>query len=73
LTERSQFGGSGHVTEKVEVLVQGAFFGGVVGFGAGAVEFVIGAVPGTFEGGDLALDAGEEFSGGRIGEKGGGE
>src|ERR1019366_5442563 len=33
----------------------------------------IGAVPGAFEGGDLALDADEEFGGGGVGEQGGGE
>ena len=72
MAERSQIGGRGHGTEGVEVVVHGAFGGGF-GFGAGAAEFVIGAVPGAFEGGDLALDADEEFGGGRLGEKGGGE
>ena len=43
-----------------------------VGFGmaAGAVEFGIGAQPGAFEGGDVALQSGEEFGGGRSGEEG---
>ena len=40
---------------------------------AGAPEFGIGAVPGAFEGGDLALDADEEFGGGGLGEEYGGE
>ena len=40
---------------------------------AGAAEFGIGAVPGAFEGGDLALDADEEFGGGGLGEEYGGE
>ena len=30
-------------------------------------------MPGAFEGGDLALDADEEFGGGGLGEEGGGE
>jgi hypothetical protein len=30
-------------------------------------------MPGAFEGGDLALGAGEEFGGRRLGEEGGGE
>src|ERR1019366_3139343 len=33
----------------------------------------IGAVPGAFEGGDLALDAGMEFGGGGLGKEGGGK
>ena len=37
------------------------------------MEFGIGAVPGAFEGGDLALDASEEFGGGGIGEESGGK
>src|ERR1019366_10503681 len=36
-------------------------------------ELVIGAVPGAFEGGDLALDADEEFGSGGFGEEHGGE
>jgi hypothetical protein len=36
---------------------------------ASTAEFGIGAVPGTFEGGDLALYAGEEFGGGGVGEE----
>ena len=40
---------------------------------AGAPEFGIGAVPAAFEGGDLALDADEEFGGGGLGEEYGGE
>ena len=38
-----------------------------------ADEFAVGAEPGALVGGDLALDAGEEFGGGRIGEQGGDE
>jgi hypothetical protein len=46
-----------------------------VGFGlaTGAAQFGVGAVPGAFEGGDLTLDAGEEFGGRGVGEEGGGE
>jgi hypothetical protein len=33
----------------------------------------MGTVPGAFEGGDLALGAGEEIGGGRFGEQGGGK
>ena len=33
----------------------------------------MGAVPGAFESGDLALSAGEEFGGGGVAEEGGGE
>ena len=47
--------------------------GVVSAFGTGTAEFGVGAVPGAFEGGDLALDAEEEFGGGRLGEEDGGE
>ena len=45
----------------------------VSALGAGAAELVVGAVPGALEGGDLALDAEEEFGGGGLGEEDGGE
>ena len=65
MRERSQFG-------RFRGGLRGGY-GGDSGFGAGAVEFVVGAVPGAFEGGDLALDAEEEFGGGRLGEECSGE
>ncbi|MCX6629763.1 MAG: hypothetical protein NTW28_19260 [Candidatus Solibacter sp.] len=49
------------------------FAGGGLGLCAGAGEFCIGTAPGTFEGGDPALDAGEEFGGRGLGEECGGE
>ena len=42
-------------------------------FGADTAELGIGAMPGAFEGGDLALDADEEFGGRGFGEEDGGE
>src|ERR1035437_1195710 len=66
--ERSQFGGSGLGGEGVEVVPEVAF-----GLTAATAQFGVGAVPGAFEGGDLALHAGEEFGGGGIGEQCGGE
>src|SRR5665811_2143138 len=71
LTDRSQLGG-GSGMEAFEVVVEG-FSGGVHGLLAGAAEFGIGAVPGAFEGGDLTLDADEEFGGGGLGKEYGGE
>ena len=47
--------------------------GGVLGLLSSAADLGIGAVPGAFESGDLALDAGEEFGGGGVGEECGGE
>jgi hypothetical protein len=44
-----------------------------IGLAAGAAKFGVGAVPGALEGGDLPLDAGEEFGGRGVGEEGGGE
>ena len=72
LRERSQFAGHGSGAGEVEVVVQRACGGGF-GLGAGAAELVIGAMPGAFEGGDLALHAEEEFGGGRLGKEDGGE
>ena len=71
LGERSQFRAC-RSTQAVDVAIEGVVR---VGFGlaAGAAEFGVGAVPGAFEGGDLALHAGEEFGSGGVGEKGGGE
>src|SRR5260370_31607872 len=71
LRERSQFAGSGHGTGEVEAVVHAAFGGGF-GLSAGAAEFGIGAVPGAFEGSDLALNADKEFGGRGLGEEGGG-
>src|SRR5262245_30471088 len=72
LAERSQFAGGGPGGEEVEVVLHGAVEGGF-GLFAGAAEFGVGAVPGAFEGGDLALYAGEELGGGGLGEQGGDE
>ena len=71
LGERSQFGAS-RSTEAVDVAFEGVIG---IGFGlaAGAAEFGVGAIPGAFEGGDLTLDADEEFGGRGIGQEGGGE
>src|ERR1035438_6360494 len=70
--DRSQFGDGRPFAEAVEVAVEGLFASGL-GLPAGAVEFGVGAVPGAFESGDLALSAGEEFGGGGVAEEGGGE
>src|ERR1035441_9950036 len=75
MRERSQFGGSGRrgrIKEVFEVIDE-RLCGGVLDVLAAAAEFGVGAVPGAFEGGDLALDAGEELGGGGVGEEGGGE
>src|ERR1035437_1232198 len=72
LRERSQFAGAGLGTEEVEVLVEGPNGCGL-GLCVGAAEFGIGAVPGAFEGGDLALDADQEFGGWGLGEEYGSE
>src|ERR1035437_10416172 len=63
LRERSQFLGNFFGTEDVEVLVEGLVVGGTV-LTAGAAGCGVGAVPGGFAGGGLALDAGEEVCGG---------
>jgi hypothetical protein len=70
--ERSQFFGNFFGTEDIEVFVEGLVVGGTV-LTACAAERGVGAVPDAFEAGDLALDAGEEFGGGGIGEESGGE
>src|ERR1035438_9559109 len=70
--DRSQFGDGRPFAEAVEVTVEGLFASGL-GLPAGAVEFGVGAVPGAFESGDLALSAGEEFGGGGVREEGDGE
>ena len=60
--ERSQFHRGGRA-QAVDVTVEGLVRAGF-GLAAGAAEFGVGAVPGAFEGGDLALCAGEEFGAG---------
>ena len=68
LRERSQFGGGGFgAGGRRDRLF------GIAGIAALAQQFGAGAVPGSFEGGDLALDAGEQFGGGRFAEQGCGE
>ena len=69
LGERSQFCARGS-TQAVDVAIEGLVG---VGFGlaSGAAEFGVGAVPGAFEGGNLALHAREEFGGRGVGEEGG--
>jgi hypothetical protein len=71
LGERSQFRAS-RSTQAVDVAIEGVVG---IGFGlaAGAAEFGVGAVPGALEGGDLTLDAGEEFGGRGVGEECGGK
>ena len=71
LGERSQFRARGS-TQALDVAVEGVVRFGF-GLAAGAAEFGVGAIPGAFEGGDLALYAGEEFGGWGGGEEGGGE
>src|ERR1035438_7666136 len=75
MRERSQFAGGRqgwHSAEAVQVVLEG-LARGVLCLLSSAADLGIGAVPGAFEGGDLALDAGKEFGGGGIGEEGGGE
>ena len=69
MRDRSQFGGDGSWGGEVAAAVHGGF-GRRFALGAGTAEFVVGAVPRAFEGGDLALGAGEEPGGGGIREQG---
>src|ERR1035438_10013889 len=75
MRERSQFAGGGqgwHRAEAVQVVLEG-LAGGVLGLLSSTADLCIGAVPGAFEGGNLALDADEELGGGGLGEQCGGE
>jgi len=75
LRERSQFAGgrqSWHSAEAVQIVLE-RLARGVLGLLSSPADLGIGAVPGAFEGGDLALDADQEFGGGGVGEQCGGE
>ena len=72
LGERSRLPG-GRVGEgAIEEGCKGCFCNGFR-LAAATIDFTIGAVPGALESGQLALDAGEEFGRGPVGEEGGGE
>jgi len=72
--ERSRFGrgrGRGGQRGAEERIEDGAGIG--CADVAVAAKFAVGAVPGAFEGSELALNAGEEFDRGRVGEEGDGK
>src|ERR1039458_3581717 len=75
MRERSQFAGGRqgwHRAEAVQIVLE-RLARGVLRLLSSTADLGIGAVPGAFESGYLALDADEKLGGGGVGEQCGGE